>query len=108
MLRCKKDDIAQIVKGTDKSDNIGKIVTCLKFIGNPPDEYSHLFPFPDLWEVDQDIVWASQSGWRPPTICRLIPDSYLRPFPKSNDKDVDEMVKLKGPVPEVKIKELVK
>lgn len=58
-MRCKKGDIA-IVTSSAHGVNLGKIVTCLEFVGNLP---QGVLPFPaflaqdgDYWRVDTYMV----------------------------------------------------
>jgi len=67
-LRCKPVDMALIIKSIN-SANIGKIVTCIKYVGTYKDCIG-----PDLWEVDRLLMWA------PPPARRLCPDSCLMPI----------------------------
>lgn len=80
-MNCKQGDLAIVVK-SHKGKNVGKIVTCLKFIGTHP----NFDGFNDLWEVDQEMDWYH---WLFGSIReKLVPDSCLKPlkgFPEEKD-----------------------
>jgi hypothetical protein len=80
-MNCKKGDLAIIVGGST-GYNIGKIVTCLRFIG----WYS--LDVEDAWEVDIPL------GWTDGVSRHVSRDCYMRPIRPSEEPD--EMLRIVG------------
>jgi len=59
-MRCNKGDLAIIVSSSNpNSPNIGKIVRCIRFVG----ELSHrTSKIKDYWEVDQELEFYYPDG----------------------------------------------
>ena len=89
-MNCKPGDLA-IIKGTLFND--GKIVSCIKFVGQDPD----LPDYTDLWEVDPPVdtfmIRADDIELKPigktiPT--SFVPDKHL--FPLKGDILENEVI----------------
>ena len=77
-MRCNKGDVAIVVKGIHVV-NIGKIVTCLEYIGEVQGLHAK-----DNWLVDTNLYFSNG------TVTRLEPyasDASLKPIRDSDDPD---------------------
>lgn len=82
-LRCRPGQMAIIVKSD--AGNIGRIVTCIKFIGQLD---GGRFVHHDLWEIDQKINVLDFSARSSKVLVNessYCPDSHLQPL-----SDLDE------------------
>ena len=97
-MNCKQGDIAIIIRS--EAGNLGKIVTCVEFIGNAPNiGLFNLDNFKNWWKIDTDLTYRDVFFDVPVGAYPYIPDECLRPLRDTDGED--EMITLVGKPQEV-------
>lgn len=89
-MNCKPGDLAVIVACPPVPDAVGKVVECVRFVGQYLVEG---VTYTDVWELrwgDKDAreIWGTE-GWG-------CPDEWLRPIRDPGEDATDEMLLLVG------------
>lgn len=102
-MNCKEGDLAIIVNSVDPED-LGKMVTCVRFVGKATLVHPLGFAAPsvrsDIWEVDREVTWRGRDERIPPHKFPLVPDAYLKPI-RPGDMANEVMDRCNVPVAEV-------
>lgn len=93
-MRCKEGDLAIVIKAENPQD-IGMMVTCLKFVGvalvTHPNGEKYLSQDRDIWEIDRQVTWVYRDDTPDMRIqVNLAPDSYLLPIRPDEHKDEED------------------
>lgn len=109
-MNCKEGDLA-IVVSAKNPENLGRIVTCRKFLGyttNVPTQCGGTIwmttPRMDMWEVEGTILWGSTNaltGKKKYFELPYVYDSHLRPITPPDSMKDEEVAECSAPVAEV-------
>lgn len=87
MTRCKVGDIA-VITNADNKNNIGKFVTCEKYLGHIPVQGKYGSRVREAWHVSGNATTWNGAGFL------AVPDEWLKPI-RDNDGE-DEMLRIAG------------
>jgi len=87
-MNCQQGDVAIVVRS--KAGNEGKIVTCLRFVGQIPGQKPG---YTDWWEVDTLLNQVNMYTLQPMKPAAFARDSLLKPFPKLREKSSERLTK---------------